>query len=264
MIEVDLRPGLRGGRWARLRELSGADEAWAAEGRVASSLAAVELLERLLVPTPGTTVGPDRARELAVGDRDRLLAAIYRRTFGGAIESAATCTSCGESFDLAFDLGDLLPPPRGGAARFDEDGLLTLTDGRRVRLPNLDDELALRQLRGGTATACLCRRLVVEGDPELDPAAVLAEVEEASPFAERELVAACPECGAQQALRFVLQSFLLAALAREGEWLMREVHRLAVTYHWPLAEILGLPRSQRRRYVALIEREAAARRRMSR
>lgn len=264
MIEVDLWPGLRGGRWARLRELRGADELWAAERRASGSLAAVELLDRLLVAAPATTIGPGRARELAVGDRDRLLAATYRHTFGAAIESTTNCSACGEGFDLAFDLGDLLPPPRVGHHELDEDGHLHLGDGRRVRLPALDDELALRDLRGEAATTCLCRRLVVEGDPEVDPAAVLRAVEEASPIAERELVAACPECGARQTIRFVLQSFLLAALAREGEWLTREVHRLAVTYHWPLGEILDLPRSQRRRFVALIEREASARRRVSR
>src|SRR5690606_15514987 len=82
MIEVDLKPGLRGGPWARLRELRGDDELWAAQGRGASSLVAVELLDRLLVAAPGTTIAPGRARELAVGDRDRLLAAIYRHTFG--------------------------------------------------------------------------------------------------------------------------------------------------------------------------------------
>lgn len=263
MIEVDLKPGLRGGPWARLRELRGDDELWAAQGRGASSLVAVELLDRLLVAAPGTTIAPGRARELAVGDRDRLLAAIYRHTFGKAIESTTNCTACGEGFDLAFDLGDLLPP-RADLDDFDEDGCLVLEGGRRVRLPNLDDELALRGLSGAAATACLVRRLVVDGDPEVDPAAVLGAVEAASPIAERELIAACPECGTHQAIHFVLQSFLLAALAREGEWLTREVHRLAVTYHWPLGEILALPRSQRRRFVALIEREAAARRRVSR
>lgn len=265
MIDVDLWPGLPGGRWARMRELSGADEAAAGSTGTLGSVAAVDLLDRLLVSTPGTSIGPGRAAELILSDRDRLLAAIYRDTFGTAIESTTTCVACGEAFDLMFDLAALAPPsPDVSPYRVDEEGMLTLADGRRVRLPNLTDELALRSRHGQGAAACLVERLMVEGDPTKNPEAVLAAVEAASPIAEHELLAPCPECEARQTVHFALQSFLLAALRREGEWLAREVHRLAVTYHWPLSEILALPRSQRRRFVALIERDAEARRRIRR
>ncbi len=265
MIDVDLWPGLPGGHWARLRELSGADEASVGSLRSLGSIAAVELLDRLLVATPGTSIGPGRAAQLILSDRDRLLAAIYRDTFGTTIESTTTCVACGEGFDLTFNLAMLVSSSPGVAASgLDESGVLTLADGRRVRLPNLMDELAIRSQQGAAAAVCLVERLMVEGDPTIGPEAVLEAVEAASPIAEHDLLADCPECEVRQTIHFALQSFLLAALRREGEWLAREVHRLAVTYHWPLNEILALPRSQRRRFIALIERDAEARRRIRR
>lgn len=109
----------------------------------------------------------------------------------------------------------------------------------------------------------LATRCLVDGDADADPAPLLAAVERHCPVLEQDLGAHCPHCAADSTVRFDLQAFLLATLAREGEWLAREVHCLAVTYHWSLAEILGLPRSQRHRYVALVEADLAARRRAS-
>ena len=74
MFQIQLRPGLPGGRWACLRSLCGHDEALI-DGT--SPWEATVFLDRLLVETPGTSVGPGRAWDLALSDRDRLLATIY-------------------------------------------------------------------------------------------------------------------------------------------------------------------------------------------
>src|SRR4051812_7854929 len=93
--------GVQGLRWAWLREITGADEA-ALEGR--DTPAAIALLDRLLVDRPGATVRPGEAALLTITDRDLLLAAVYRASFGARIGSTVACAGCGAPFDLDFDL----------------------------------------------------------------------------------------------------------------------------------------------------------------
>ncbi len=76
---------------------------------------------------------------------------------------------------------------------------------------------------------------------------------EVGPILDLDLEATCPECGARQAIHFDICAHLLGALASERLWLAHEVHTIASAYGWSLAEILGLPREDRRVYVRLIE-----------
>src|SRR5205085_6196451 len=88
-------------RTACLRGLCGADEE-AVEG--GGTAAAIALLDRLLVDAPGVepdlALKPGRALDLAAPDRDRLLAAVYRETFGPRVESTLVCDRCGADFDM--------------------------------------------------------------------------------------------------------------------------------------------------------------------
>lgn len=262
MLELQLNPGLPSGRRAHLRELCGHDESLV---RGTSSAVAVTLLDRLLVAAPGTNVPPGSAADLAICDRDRLLAAIYRSTFGDRIETRAACTRCGEQFDLQFSLAGLQhslehQPLAEGP---DESGHYRLPDGRQFRLPTWHDEQVLTGLDPIAVRQTLARRCLVSGEPDADPAALLAVIERHAPVLDLELGAHCPHCDHDDLVHFDLQSFLLATLVQEGQWLAREVHRIAVTYHWSRKEILDLPRSQRQLHVALIEADIAARRRLA-
>lgn len=44
-------------------------------------------------------------------------------------------------------------------------------------------------------------------------------------------------------------------MRQRGELVFRDVHRLALTYHWGRGEILSLPLLHRQRYLMLIEAE---------
>lgn len=261
MLELQLQPGLPSGRRACLRELCGHDESLV---RGTSSAVAAALLDRLLVELPGATIPPGSASDLAICDRDRLLAAVYRSTFGDRIETRAPCRHCDQAFDLTFSLSELQASLDGEplADGPDTDGLYHLPDGRRFRLPTLRDEQALIGLGDADAPRALAARCLIEGDPEADLAPLVAAIERHAPVLDLDLSARCPHCEHDQPVHFDLQSFLLAALAREGQWLAREVHLIAVTYGWSLDEILRLPRSQRHLYVSIIEAEASARRRL--
>jgi len=262
MLELQLKPGLPNGRRARLRELCGHDESLV---RGTSSAVAVTLLDRLLVAGPGAVVPPGSAGDLPICDRDRLLAAVYRATFGDRIDTRSACGHCGEPFDLQFSLAALQDSLEGEplAEGPDEAGHYRLGDGRVFRLPTWRDEHAIAGLDPVAAQRTLAARCLVSGDPDADPAPLLAALERQAPVLDLELGAHCPHCDRDGAVHFDLQSFLLAALAREGQWLAREVHRIAVTYHWSHREILDLPRSQRQLHVSLIEADIAARRRLA-
>jgi hypothetical protein len=254
-VTWDLLPG---GARAGLREVCGYDEE-AVHG--ADTISAIQLLDRLLIAAPGTSLQPGSAARLTAADRDRLLAAVYQQTYGPRIEGTVPCTRCGTAFDLDFSLPDLLADlgsrPRTTGVEKGPAGVFVLPDGRCFRLPTGEDEYAVWHLPPDEAEKSLLARCMVEGDATAEPAAVQAAMWEAAPLLDVELEARCPECGEVQPIHFDLQSHLLSALLSERQQLTREVHRLATTYRWSLPDILGLARSQRRALVALIEAEAA-------
>lgn len=232
---------------AVLRELSGDDEE--SVGGTDTD-AAIRLLDRLLVDAPGA-VAPRSAARLTSAERDRLMAALYRRTWGDRVETTVTCRSCRQHFDVDFALGQLLASlePDPGRAVPEGDGWYRL-DGRRFRIPTGEDELRC----AGEAQLLAC---CVEGDG--DPAEILEAMRALAPIVDLELDARCPECEATQSVHFDLQAFVLGTLRAERGRRALEIHRLATAYGWTLSEIMALARSQRQRFVTLIDREGLAR-----
>jgi len=246
------------GGFAVVRALCGHDEEAVTE---TSTAAAIALLDRVLVDVPGVVVGPGRARELTAPDRDRLLTALYRATFGPRVESTRECRACHELFDLVFMLEDLVAMLRESSRRIepDPDAGYRLLDGRRFRLPAGTDELALLGLDPAEAERQLLRRCVLEGSPSDAPETIFDAMEAAAPLLDLDLDARCPSCGENQPVHFDLQHYLLSLLVQEGQQRIVDIHRLAGTYGWSLAEILGLSRVQRRALVEQIERNAPSR-----
>ena len=262
MLQVALQPGLPGGRWACLREPCGHDEVVVAG---TDAFAATDFLDRLLVSVTGTSVGPGRAWELALCDRDRLLRAVHEQLFGDRIEATAKCTACGEGLEVSFSVRELAESQRRQAPTTvegpDEAGSYRALDGRRFRLPHSNDLRCVAGLHAEDAGRALLERCLVDGDPSGDAAVVEEAMEAVGPVLDVELDARCPHCEASQQVQFDIASFLLCALYRERRWLTSEVHRLATAYGWSLDEILAIPRSLRREYVALVEAERVASRR---
>jgi hypothetical protein len=262
MLHVRLNPGLPGGKWARLPPLCGHDEA-AVNG--AGAVEVVAFLDRLLSDAPGTTVGPGKGAGLAVCDCDRLCAAIYVQYFGERVVGTAACRDCREPFEMTFSLSDLLEPVAtrrpSTVSGPDDQGVFTLADGRRFRLPTIGQQCQVIGLEPGDAVAALLKACVVEGDPMHDPQALEAAMEEVGGLLDPDLDAACPQCGARQAVRFDIQSYLLRTLGHERQFLNSEVHCIATAYGWSAGEILGLTREDRRDFVRLIQADRSARRR---
>jgi len=262
VLQVPLEPAGTGPRWAALRPLCGHDEA-AIDG--CGDLEATQLLERLLVAAPGTSVRPGGTWTLSVSDRDRLLAAVYRHLYGDRVEGTVRCTDCGAAFDLTFTLAELARGLESGrrTARTvgpDSEGTYVLPDGRRFRLPTAEDQIAVSGMAPEQGAEVLASRCLLAGDPAGDREALEAAMSEVGPVLDLDLGATCAECGAPQEVRFEIRAHLLGTLAAERPCLAREVHSIATAYGWGLNEVLDLPRDQRRGYVRLIETERAGRR----
>lgn len=262
MLQVELNPGLKGGRWACLRPLCGHDEA-SING--VSAIESAVLIDRLLVSVPGTTVTAGSAEKLAVCDCDRIFAALYLNYFGEQVESTVSCQTCGDSFELAFSLRNLManldaitPTKATGP---DSDGIYTLEDGRQFRLPTLSDRNALIGLEPESAITTLLKRCMVHGDPMAGIDSLQAAMEEVGPVLDLDLDAQCPHCSTDQTVRFDIQTYMLRALIFEQRFLTREIHRIAMAYGWGHQEILNLPREERQTFVRLIEAEARGQRR---
>ena len=239
---------------AQLREMNGFDEQSVCRSDTAT---AINLLDRLLLPGPGSFPEDFKAIDLTASERDRLLAQVYEQTFGPRIESTSRCSVCESLFDLPFTIGSLLaafdPETSSPTAKREPDGAFQMPGGTRFRLPTGTDELAIAGLSASEAELELLRRCVLESGKEIDPEAVQQAMSDVAPVLDIDLVALCPECGAKQAVRFDVQFYLLRALEQQRKQAAREVHRLAVAYGWGLNEILGLPRSQRKAFVEFIE-----------
>lgn len=277
-VVVALRHGLwRDGQrhsQARVRCLTGTEEALLADLAFATAVAerATVLLSAAVVGLG--TIGPvtaDTLRDLPIGDRESLLAAIHRVTFGPRIEAVASCSTpgCGVILDLDIDTDSLrLPPPvtipqpeyaidvPGG------DGDLHV----RFRLPTgADQEHAARLAAADVRAAadCVRDRCVLEiqgpaGRP-LDIASNATRIQEPleaairrlDPGVETTLALSCPSCGHEVAALLDFGAYLLAELAG-GETIYDQVDRIARAYHWSEADILALPFARRRRYLTLI------------
>jgi hypothetical protein len=248
--------------WAWLRSLTGDDEERVDD---TGSESAIHLIDRLLVEAPDAAAVPGGAADLAVPDRDRLMAALHRAEFGSRIEATLRCTDCDRPFDLDFSLADLegsLPAaPDEPQAEREAGGVYRMPDGRRFRLPRGSDERAAAAAPPGTAERELIRRCMIEGSAGDDVAGLSDAMRAVGPVLDLDVGAACPECGAEQTVRFDLQHYLLRRILNESRQRAREIHRIAWAYGWSLDEILRLSRSRRRTYVELIEREMAAPRR---
>lgn len=255
MIETVVHTGRHAGKRVRLRELRGADELRAAEGGVTA------LLRELLDPAGNDDVDADGLGELTVSDRDRLLAALYMACFGDAVSCRWSCEQCKEPFELELSMRTLCDRALSGVVTRcvrEADGRYATPAGTRFRLPTLQDQQHLSGLPHERVQAALVERCVERACAGEDVDALMAEV---GPLLDLDLAASCPACGAAQSVPFEIQRFLHGVMSRERRWLAREVHRLATAYGWGLSEILALPRSLRREYVALVEAEGAGRRR---
>lgn len=288
-------------REAALRPLAGADEAYLQEdaGALPPARRTTALLARCLTRLgPWSPAPPAAVRALTVGDREAILLEIRRLTFGERLECVLRCAApgCGEPLELDLVVGDLLAQRQEPASPWYDEELAV--DGEvwrvRFRLPTGEDQELAADLAGddsggsagaatpagtagGTAVAdaaaLLLERCVAsaanaanaDGETRALPAAVAAAVADRmaalDPQAETTLRLDCPACGQPMSALFDAGSWLFQELAGRAADLYREVHQLALHYHWREADILEMTGRKRRLYLGLLAETLGAERR---
>ena len=209
--------------------------------------------------------GRDEARALSAGDRNVLLLRLHRLTVGERLECELACPDCGEELELEPLARDLAgePAPADGPASLE----VELSGGRRVDVrpvagSDLEAAAALAAVDEDAAADLLLRRCITDGDAsELeapDRAAVEAALRELDPAAELVLKAGCPACDRPVEAALDPGEHVWTRLVRRARDRHREVHVLALAYHWSEREILAIGAERRRLYLELLGEGAPA------
>lgn len=281
-IEVEVPTGYElDGAWSRrlqVRPWCAADLDLLAQLHAAAPAVRVTMLLGRCCRLESNEIGDDFARALTVGDRVALLLNLRRASRGNRLDCLLTCSHCGEMMDLELAVTALLLPPYATASRHRD---VTVTEGGksyevRFRLPDGSDEEAAAERAAmdpeGAARLVLerCIESVVRSHASLPsagsmgsseiPARVLDQVadllSEADPQAELHLEATCAGCDRAVATELDVSGFVLAEIERERRRLYREVHVLALAYHWSEREILDMPAPRRKHYLELLAEAA--------
>jgi hypothetical protein len=259
-------------RTATLTAITGHAELFGADDpnpfRAALHLLAASTLA--LGPFRDAEVGPAVLGRLLPIDRDYLLLQLDRLTFGDRRYQTVECpqVACGRRLDVQFELSSIelpqVPDHAGGTA--------PLPGGRLVhfRLPDAADQAELHDTSPPALEAAFLRRSVV-GDrghgrgvgctellelPAQIRAGVVQRIVAASPAIDLAVPLDCVSCG--RSFRFVFDPVLslLGQLKASRAELVKQVHRMALSYHWSHNEILGLSRPLRHQYLELLQDEA--------
>ena len=246
---------LPGGDSAGLAALTGHEEEWLSENRNApNALAASALLSACVLSVNGASPPRGYAQSLLVGERDYLLLQLRRLTFGDRIQAVVQCPECHSPADIEFSAGEVqLEKGQLHGASYE----MALADRRvEFRLPIGRDqeavcELSLEAAEKWIFDACLIGDAGVALN-ESERQAIIAAMEAIAPRVDLDLDVRCPECASAFTAPFDMGAFFFEELRGKQGQLLREVHSLALGYHWSQAEILSLTRSRRRAYLSML------------
>jgi hypothetical protein len=244
-----------------LRPPRGFEEEWLAENHgEASAICTTRLLDACILGLDDERA-PDRlAHRMLVGDRDYLMLQLRRLTLGDRVMAIINCPSCASNMDLDFDASSI-PLEKGAPDKAVFEVVCPAIGPQPVRsvyfrLPCGADQEAVLDLDAAAASETVLERCLLKGDaPRLtteDRALIVAEMEARAPRIDLELDLTCPECRHDFLIPFDTTSFFLDELRITGAQLLREVHCLALYYHWSEDEILRLNRNRRRVFLTLL------------
>jgi hypothetical protein len=269
-------------REVELAAMNGFDEEFLAciDSRTRSACAVSALLARCVRRVGAMEPAPiSLIRNLLVGDRDFLMLKLREMTFGKRLDAVLYCgqPSCGKPMDVTLNLDDFAPDPKPVDRRI---FTLALSTGQSetgdlsidFRLPTgadqeaagilagVDDDTAVTRLLAHTILRINGKTSIEDQDVRSLATGVQREIErqmeELAPQVPIELDTSCVECKQPFSTPFDLPSFFFAELRQGLRYLEREIHFLALHYHWPESEILALTRRKRRRYIELIREES--------
>ena len=231
-----------------LRPLTGWEEEWLAHHAGTPAALAVSAVLNSCVVSPEGLAG-----SLLAGDRDYLMLQLRRMTLGDHVQAVLECTVCGAKMDIDFQARDV---PVERRSQTESAYTIALSGGRsvRFRLPNGADQESVARMDTAEAVQTLLTRCVLGGGPlsAEEAEAVAAAMEERAPAVELELDLTCPECGHASVVPFDTTAFFIREMTGRRHYLLREVHALALHYHWSENEIMSMAQPRRRAYLELL------------
>ncbi|MDJ0717756.1 MAG: hypothetical protein QNJ54_26635 [Prochloraceae cyanobacterium] len=201
----------------------------------------------------------------SIGRRDAYLLTLRAITFGGKLNSFATCPQCQEKLEFSLNTRDILiiDPDR----TISKDCYQFTTERLEIqfRLPNSLDLAAVMTAENETnASLQLAQRCLLQAN--LDgkavsyqqlPATAIArlnkQLTEADSQAEILLDLTCPACDYLWQVLFDIVDFFWRELSIQAKRLLQEVHALAKVYGWQESQILGMSALRRQYYLDLAE-----------
>jgi hypothetical protein len=228
-------------------------------------------------------VSQELIRNLLVADRQYLLLKMIEAMFGDKVEGTIVCpnASCGNKVDIDFAVGDIpikasndkgplykmQLKEQANKAEENLDHYIEVV----FRLPNGSDQEAIipliQQDKHMAAVTLLGRCIKRIGTwenpgPErvagLPPHALIEiekKMEEIAPVVELTMAGECPECGVSFTVPFELMGYFWSKLQISCDQLLREIHYLALHYHWSEREIMEMPRQLRHQYLKILAEE---------
>jgi hypothetical protein len=188
-----------------------------------------------------------------LGSRDWHLLRLRLAMFGPTIAACTECPECGERLEFEFnatELGECCPS---------DAPVLTSIDGRRFRLPNVGDLVAIAGIdNGDVAARQLFERCSLDGPVhDTDPTAAFEEVDERleALAADRgvSVELSCAACGRQSRHALDPGEFLWGEIVNQATSLLDDIHRLACAYKWPERDILAMSAARRAAYLSRVE-----------
>lgn len=215
-------------------------------------------LHTALAHLAGQKPNVSQVDDLSVGDRQFLMSRLACHLGSGELWLSAMCGHCQSQFDFPLNYA-AIPVKLAGKSYPLVD--LALSVGRvRLRVPTgadqrallvYDDDLEARQaLVARCLETCQHEENSIGMLNEQDLAVVDQALEAMAPELATQASANCPECSGANVMP--IDPYVCLGLVNGN--LFAEIHQLAVHYHWSEAEILGLPRWRRKKYLTLIDR----------
>jgi hypothetical protein len=238
-----------------LQSMGGAEELLLSEAKVLDLQLALRLLSAIVWKANGDEIS---LSNLTLFDLDFLLLSLRKQLISDRIQADVTCSAagCQARIEIAFGIEAYLnhyrPRRARGVEPAEEEGWFRLKNlAARFRLPTGADGVAIAH--HPQPAAALIERCIHPSDlPARKRQRIERALEAMAPNLAQQLQGQCAECGAEIALWFDPQQFVLQELQNRSRFAYEEIHLLALYYQWSEAEILALPSSRRRYYAETI------------
>ena len=218
------------------------------------------ILSEALDTVAGLAVDEELVCSLCSADRDYLMQQLEAIIAPAPKWLTVSCRSCHELMQFQFIPGSL--PVKAAAEGFPETRIMLSIGELGIRVPNGRDEeiIASQTDNEDTAVDLLLSRLLTSDDQSIDikhlntadKELIDQMLDNMSPQPAQAASINCPYCNHYQDITIDSYDWI----NRETGGLDKEIHSLAIHYHWSEKEILALPRTRRKRYIQLIEQSS--------